>query len=121
MQQLADKPRATRYEMSAPMLYRRLGEPEWSPGQTVNISRSGVLFTAPPPVPPANTRLQFVLMLPSLGHPGRSRVQCEGQVVRRRDEDGGALAVAATIESYEFLGMGPEQTLEVGADAGSRR
>ena len=94
--------------MSASMMYRRVGDEDWLTGRTVNVSRSGVLFKAAPPVIPASTRVEFILLLPSLGLPGDSRVQCRGQVVRRCDEPaGGACAMAATIDAYDFLGIAP--------------
>ena len=111
MQSIADRPRATRYHMSAPVWFRCVGEQDWQLGQTVNVSRTGVLFTSGSPVLAAATRLEFVLVLPSLGHPGESRVQCEGQVVRQcRTASEGASATAATIDRYEFLGMTPAST-----------
>jgi hypothetical protein len=109
MQQLADQPRATRYAMAAPVVFRRVGADDWLAGRTVNVSRTGVLFEAVPPAPPAATRIEFILLLPSLGLPGRSRVQCQGQVVRNFDAPkGGASAIAATIDAYDFLGIEPE-------------
>jgi hypothetical protein len=110
MQQLADRPRATRYRMSAPLVYRRTGEGYWLAGRTLNVSRSGVLFEAAVPVLPAATRIEFILMLPSLGLPGNSRVQCQGQIVRTCDAPvAGACAMAATIDAYDFLGISPAE------------
>lgn len=109
MQQLVTRPRAKRYEMSAPLMYRRAGDEEWTDGRTVNVSRTGVLFTGPPRVLDAAAEVQFVLMLPILGHPGRSRVQCQGRIVRvTRTAADGACAIVATIDGYEFLGIEPE-------------
>lgn len=108
MQQLADRPRATRYEMSAPLVYRSVGGGDWLTGRTVNVSRSGVLFQTVPPALPAATRIEFILMLPSLGLPGSARVQCQGQIVRHcRAASEGPCAMAATIDAYDFLGVGP--------------
>jgi hypothetical protein len=108
MQHLADRPRATRYEMSAPLVYRCVGEEEWRRGRTENISRTGVLFQAAMPVLPAATRIEFILVLPDIGPPGGSRVQCAGRVVRQRGAAAeGACAMAATIDAYDFLGVAP--------------
>jgi hypothetical protein len=109
MQQLADRPRATRYNLEAEVVYRRIGEGSWCEGRTLNVSRSGVLFRSSAPVLPEATRVEFILLLPSLGLPGRSRVQCQGKIVRHciRQEDGGC-AMAATIDAYDFLGSAPE-------------
>ncbi len=119
MQQSVTMPRASRYEMSTPLLYRRIGDDDWSTGRTVNISRTGVLFTGLPAHLQAATEVEFVLMLQALGQPGPSRVQCRGMVVRVvRTATEGACAMAATIEGYEFLGREPETEPGTG-DAGS--
>jgi hypothetical protein len=111
MQQLADRPRATRYEMSAQLMYRPIDGGSWLAGRTVNVSRSGVLFEAAAPALPVGTTIEFILMLPSLGLPGSSRVQCHGRIVRHLMPPGkGGCAVAATIDAYDFLGIVPETT-----------
>jgi hypothetical protein len=116
MQQIADRPRATRYEMSAPLMYRAVGGSDWLAGRTVNVSRSGVLFRTAQPVLPAATRVEFILMLPSLGLPGSSRVQCQGQIVRYCAlPSEGPPAMAATIDAYDFLGIGPEEGFMCGS------
>lgn len=38
--------RALRHEMNIPMRYRLEGQQEWSGGQTINMSESGLLFTS---------------------------------------------------------------------------
>jgi hypothetical protein len=109
MQQQVTIPRASRYEISTPLLYRRVGDSDWSSGRTVNVSRTGVLFTGLPARIQAATEVEFVLMLQTLGRPGQSRVQCRGMVVRVvRTATEGACAMAATIAGYEFLGIEPE-------------
>ncbi len=110
MQQQGDRIRAARYEMSAPLVYRQIGSGDWLAGRTVNVSRTGVLFHTGAPVLPAATRIEFILMLPSLGLPGNSRVQCEGQIVRHCEASSDACAMAATIDAYDFLGVAPEPT-----------
>lgn len=108
MEHLADRPRATRYEMSARLVFRSVGDEEWRRGRTRNISRSGVLFQTAVPALPVATRIEFILVLPDAGPSGGSRVQCGGQVVRHgsRAADGDC-AMAATIDAYDFLGAGP--------------
>ena len=109
MRPLADTPRATRYDMSAPLMYRCLGDDPWRRGRTKNISRSGVLFQVAVPVLPASTRIEFIVKLPDLEPPGGSWVQCQGQVVRHCGAAAeGACAMAATIEAYDFLGIAPD-------------
>ncbi len=36
--------RATRHDLRLPLRYRLDGEETWRPGETINISRSGILF-----------------------------------------------------------------------------
>lgn len=36
--------RATRHELRFPLRYRLDGKEDWRPGETINISRSGILF-----------------------------------------------------------------------------
>jgi hypothetical protein len=108
MPQLADRRRATRYPMSAPLLYRCLGDDPWRRGRTENISRSGVLFQAALPAPRASTRIEFIVKLPDLEPRGGSWVQCRGQVVRHGGAAAeGACAMAVTIDAYDFLGVEP--------------
>ena len=38
--------RAERHALQIPLRYRIEGEQEWSPGETVNLSESGVLFSS---------------------------------------------------------------------------
>jgi hypothetical protein len=109
MRQLADKLRAMRYEMSASLMYRCVGDDPWRPGRTENISRSGVLFHAAVPVLPVSTRIEFIVKLPELEPPGGSWVRCQGRVVRHcRAVVGGACTMAVTIDEYRFLGVAPD-------------
>ena len=115
MRQLAERPRALRYELSAPLVYRCVGEAHWQKGRTENISRSGVLFQATVPVLPASTRIEFIVKLPDLEPPGGSWVQCRGRVVRHGSAAAvGACTMAATIDEYTFLGSGQSVRSESG-------
>jgi hypothetical protein len=116
MQHLADRPRATRYEMSTPLMYRCLGEDAWCLGRTENISRSGVLFRVTVPALPVSTKIEFIVKLPDIEPPGGSWVQCRGQVVRQCGATAeGGCAMAATIDTYDFLGVAPDwRSLEPG-------
>jgi PilZ domain len=38
--------RATRHELRVPLRYRREGQGDWRPGETINMSQSGVLFSS---------------------------------------------------------------------------
>jgi len=105
MQQSADIPRAVRYEMSTSLLYRRVGADAWRKGRTVNVSRTGILFTGLPPFPDTTCEVELVLALPNPGLRGRPKVQCQGRVVRcQADVRGQPAAVAVTIDCYRILG-----------------
>lgn len=106
MQQVIRTPRAARYEMSVPLRYRQAGEESWRQGRTVNISSSGLLFESPGVAIEAPTRIEFVLTMSTPGIPRPCYVRCLGRVVR--DRGPGDPAVAATIESYDFLRAPPE-------------
>jgi hypothetical protein len=96
------RPRATRYEFGAVILYRRLGESVWQEGWTLNVSRTGVLFTGVAPVIETNGRIEMIVVLPDFGAGGVSRIRCGGRVVRT-GEHAGKVSMAATIEQYRFL------------------
>jgi hypothetical protein len=113
MQQAADRLRAIRYELPAPLVYRSVGGGNWLTGRAVNVSRSGVLLQAMPPPLPAGTRIEFILTLPGVGLPGASRVECQGRVVRHCDsQKEGECTMAATIEAYNLIGVAPETAPE---------
>lgn len=38
--------RATRHEIRVPLRYRRAGEQDWSLGESINMSESGILFSS---------------------------------------------------------------------------
>jgi hypothetical protein len=38
--------RAERRQLSLPLRYRREGQEEWQPGETINVSETGLLFTS---------------------------------------------------------------------------
>jgi hypothetical protein len=97
-----------RYELSARLVYRCVGEMEWREGRTANVSRSGVLFEAALPVLPAETGIEFALMLPGAEVPEGAWVRCRGRVVRHGVAPAeGWCAMAATIDAYEFLTVAP--------------
>jgi len=106
---LPDRPRATRYVISAPVMYRCLGEGPWRLGRTENISRTGVLFQAAVPAPSVSSRVEFFVKLPDVGTPTGSWVQCQGRVARHCSAaEVGACAMAVTIDEYKFLGVAPD-------------
>jgi len=38
--------RATRHELKLPLRFRIPGQPDWSAGETINVSESGILFAS---------------------------------------------------------------------------
>jgi PilZ domain len=96
-------PRERRLKWTAEVQYRVKGNADWLVGQTENISRSGLLFTAPD-VLEAGTELELALEMPLeiIGMPG-TRVLCAGTVARVTRNDGEDVSrVATRIAGYEL-------------------
>jgi CheY-like chemotaxis protein len=96
--------RARRFNLHLPLRYRLLGEQNWRPGTTENISRSGLLFQAQEMLQP-NAQLEISLVLPSeIAGLAATEVVCRGEVVRSIGPQGSALtpALAAKILQYHF-------------------
>ncbi len=97
--------RASRYPLHLSVRFRRLGDRDWLPGKTENISRSGVLFRAEERVE-IDQNIELRLELP-VTTPGREcpEVFCRGRVVRTvspsQDEPWPGSAVM--IEHHDFL------------------
>ncbi len=71
--------RARRFPLHYPLLYRKTGAPDWQDGETINISRTGILFRAGEYVP-ASSVLDIQVQLPS-----KIILSCQGSVVRTED------------------------------------
>jgi hypothetical protein len=111
MRQLAERPRAVRYDLSVLLVFRPAGEAKWRTALTENVSRSGVLFTAALRAPPVGTRIAFALRLPGAELHGGAWVRCEGRVVRHGVAAAEAgCAIASTIDVYEFRTAAPDGT-----------
>jgi len=96
-------PRAPRFPLEFPLLYRAGEDLPWQVGHGTNISRSGLLFRAEQPLRMrAPLELSFVMPV-SIPGDYAATVVCQGHVVRQapRSSRGGVL-VAATIDSYRF-------------------
>jgi PAS domain S-box-containing protein len=101
--------RARRFNLRLPLQYRPVGEEEWRPGATENISRSGVLFDAQEALEP-NAQLEINLVLPpEIAGLAATEVVCRGEVVRAGAPSQAALgvkvwkaALAAKILQYNF-------------------
>ena len=75
-------PRAERFPIRTPLRYRESGQAAWSEGTTVNISRSGVLFSSQKEIKP-RTLLELRILFPEdvVGEKP-ANVICWGPVVR---------------------------------------
>ena len=96
--------RARRFNLHLPLRYRLLGEKDWRPGTTENISRSGLLFAAQELLQP-NAQLEINLVLPSeIAGLAATEVVCRGEVVRSIEPQSPELppALAAKILQYHF-------------------
>jgi hypothetical protein len=96
-------PRERRLKWTAEVRYRIKGTDQWFVGHAENISRSGLLFTAPENFEP-DTELELALEMPVeiIGTAGTC-VVCEGTVARvHRVEEGQANRVATRIAGYEL-------------------
>ena len=101
--------KGTRFPMTARLLFRERGESPWRVGETINISRSGVLFRANGAPPCRHDSLEFILTLPVNCDALPPRVRCRGHVVRIAPGElaGGHHAVALSIDSYTLEGRVP--------------
>ncbi len=95
-------PRAPRFDLALAVHYRRHRARHWSDGMSINVSRTGVLFTTCAPPPSCGDRIDFFIQLPTpAGTPGCD-ARCTGRVVRivppgtKREMP----AVAVTIDHY---------------------
>ena len=96
-------PRAPRFPLEFPVLYRANEDAPWRQGLGTNISRSGLLFRTEGSVPlRASVEVSFV-MPAEMPEDSRATVICHGRVVRQvPGESEGEVVVAATIETYRF-------------------
>ena len=93
--------RARRFNLQLPLRYRLVGEQNWHPGTTENISRSGLLFQAEEAIQP-EAQLEISLVLPpEIAGLAPTEVVCRGQVVRT-ETMGVTAALAAKILQYHF-------------------
>ncbi len=96
--------RAPRFQVQLPLKYRRLDEEKWHPGETRNISRSGLLFQAEDLLQP-NVQLEINLVLPAeIAGLSPTEVVCRGEIVRTVKTAGEEMppALAAKILQYHF-------------------
>ena len=115
-------PRAHRYPLVAPVLYRRFGRRTWCEGVSVNMSRTGLLFAVGRNVIPRGERIEFRIRLPNLHGTRGCEVQCVGEVMRsmpgRYAGEPGAMGVQ--IEQYELGSLPAGSAYEAGARRGEQ-
>ncbi len=80
-----------------------MGETEWTPGEIVNISRTGLLFRAAHQLPLA-AEFELRFCVPSKPDCSGPEVRCTGIVVRHCAEPGKLPATAGRICRSEFAG-----------------
>src|SRR5438034_7878144 len=98
-------PRAQRFQIAMPVLWRSLEDREWTEAVSVNASRSGVLFRCDQLLE-VGTEIELILALSweSAAPVEAADVMCSGRIVRA--ETGGAddnSALAATIDNYAYI------------------
>jgi hypothetical protein len=93
--------RAPRFRLDLAVRYRALGDEEWRPGKTGNISSSGLLLRTDG-VLPVDTRLELRVTLAVNEPTARGgEMSCVGRVVRLVGEpEGAAHAFAVAIDEY---------------------
>ncbi len=98
-------PRAPRYPIVAPVLYKPYGGTDWHEGTTVNISRSGVLFYGGLDIA-VKILLEMQIEFPAdVTGDSATRLMCWGPVVRKIEPTSldPLPALAASISRYRFI------------------
>ncbi len=98
------KPRAQRFPIVTPLLYRESGRPDWNEGTTINISSSGILFSCTSTLQPS-TMLEMQIIFPSEITGGiPASVTCVGPVIRTvpQSSPDSLPAQATAILHYRF-------------------
>ena len=99
--------RAPRFAIPISMLYREEGDSNWLQGQTENISRSGVLFSAEKAIR-ADTQIHLLIEIPlEVGGREAGLSMCMARAVRT--VDGARPFVAAAIVDCERLPDDPRR------------
>jgi hypothetical protein len=98
-------PRARRFAIRVPLLFRRTGQISWSQGYTENISRSGILFSSEEAVA-VGTRLELTFKLrgEEVGGEEGAVVICQARMVRSVQPPATTTrALAARILDYRLM------------------
>jgi hypothetical protein len=96
--------RAARYSLPLPLRWRVLGSPEWSSGETRNISGSGVLFVADREYV-AGTQVELRMPLEVGGRRYAGEIAARGRIVRTAPATTtmSGPAIAAKFEEYKIV------------------
>ncbi len=98
-------PRARRFDIQLPLLYRACGETAWWPGRTANISHTGVRFWADQLLE-VHTPIEMNLILPAeVGGETGVEIVCRGEIVRtvQPASTDAQPSLAARILEYQFV------------------
>lgn len=115
---MGEIPRAQRFPIQTTLRYRESGETAWREGETVNISRTGVLFRTQRMVA-EQTPVEMSFELPvEIAHDSAAVIFCQGQIVRTimppaSDQPS---AVAARIFEYRFTRAAERSKLDRGRE-----
>ena len=100
---MAHVPRAERFPIVTPILWRPRLQDDWSKGTSVNASRSGLLFHTDHP-PPVGTEVEVIIAWSwEADVAEHADVKCSGRIARTDENYPGGPAAASTIDSYSFL------------------
>ena len=83
--------RAQRFSLQYPVHYRKIGAPHWQDGETINISRTGILFQACESLP-TDSILDIEVHLPK-----KVTLFCQGSIVRAEESK-----LAVQIHRYDL-------------------
>ena len=101
---MSDRRGHSRFPIVRELRYRLIGgrgNSEWGTGQTLDISSTGVLFTAEEPLPPGR-RLELSISWPAqLNGKCPMKLVARGRVARCRGND-----VAVELDKHEFRTQG---------------
>ncbi len=102
----SDKRAIRRFALQLPVTVEAVsesGEVLHAAAASRDVSSHGICFYCDQ-APPIGSAIQFTVTLPAeVTMTEAIGVQCRGQVVRVEGKEGGGFAVAAAIESYDFL------------------
>ena len=94
-----------------PVRYRPADVGDWQSATTANVSHTGVLLEGPVTPIAIETRVEMVLGL-TVGERRAGDVLCVGRIVRHGQAPSGRLALAATIDRFEFSAPAAEASGE---------